>query len=101
MRRNEQKAQRMKEKRSAEDRAYELDDDIMINGVVPFIDVSLEGVKKARSLLTRTATITVDDNQRHRAIGCVVCDEFIIGTEEKCSISRDQLHTRAQGQTWC
>jgi len=52
MRRNEQKAQRMKEKRSAEDRAYELDDDIMINGVVPFIDVSLEGVKKARSLLT-------------------------------------------------
>jgi hypothetical protein len=70
----------------------------MINGVVPFIDVSLEGVKKARTLLTRTAIVVDDDhddndtpNQRHRAIGCVVCDEFIIGTEEQCSITRDQL----------
>eukprot|EP00975_Prorocentrum_lima_P032231 6769464-Prorocentrum_lima.AAC.1 len=41
-RRNEQNAQRMKEKRDTEDLAYESDDDIMINGVVPYIDISLE-----------------------------------------------------------
>eukprot|EP00985_Skeletonema_marinoi_P016300 scaffold8724_cov77-Skeletonema_marinoi.AAC.1 len=79
--RKEQNAQRMKKKRDAEDLAYENDDDIMINGVVPYIDVSLEGVKKARSLLTRTAILLEDyedddapnntpNNQRHRAIGC-------------------------------
>eukprot|EP00984_Skeletonema_dohrnii_P000278 scaffold90_cov83-Skeletonema_dohrnii-CCMP3373.AAC.2 len=79
-RRNQQNAQRMKEKRDAEDLAYESDDDILINGVVPYIDISLEGVKKARSLLTRTAILednNEDDdapnsntpkNQRHRAI---------------------------------
>eukprot|EP00984_Skeletonema_dohrnii_P031192 scaffold23369_cov109-Skeletonema_dohrnii-CCMP3373.AAC.1 len=78
-RRNEQNAQHMKEKRDEEDLAYEIDDDIMIDGVVPYIDISLEGVKKARSLLTRTDPILEDNeddgapsntpkNQRHRAI---------------------------------
>eukprot|EP00985_Skeletonema_marinoi_P024567 scaffold17165_cov124-Skeletonema_marinoi.AAC.1 len=56
--------------------------------------------KKARSLLTRTAILLEDNedddapnnntpkNQRHRAIGCAVCDEFIIGTEQLCRMSQ-------------
>jgi len=78
---------------AAEERAYEEDDVFFHHGKIPFIDVSLEGVKKARSLLTRTAILDDDENtqQRHRAIGCVVCDEFIIGTEEQCNITKDQL----------
>jgi ribosomal protein L34E len=67
-------------------------DDIFLNGKIPYIDVSLEGVTKARTLLTRTKIVDDDDKQqRHRAIGCVVCDEFIIGTEEQCNITKDQL----------
>jgi hypothetical protein len=91
MARRKQGRDRYRDIRAAEEEAFDVDD-IFLNGKIPYIDVSLEGVTKARTLLTRTKIVDDDDKQqRHRAIGCVVCDEFIIGTEEQCNITKDQL----------
>jgi len=91
MARRQQGRDRYRDIRAAEEEAFDVDD-IFLNGKIPYIDVSLEGVTKARTLLTRTKIVDDDDKQqRHRAIGCVVCDEFIIGTEEQCNITKDQL----------
>ena len=49
----------------------------------------LEGARKARELLLRTARRDASGN--HQAIGCTVCDEFIIGTEELCCITKERL----------
>lgn len=74
--------------------AYCEDDDIFINGEVPYIEVNLDGANKARELLLRTNTKNGDScncDGCHRAIGCSVCDEFIIGTEELCWITKEEL----------
>jgi hypothetical protein len=62
--------------------------DTLQNDDVPYIEVSLDGVEEARRLLLRT---DIDNSGNHRAIGCTVCDEFIIGTEEECWITKDEL----------
>ena len=72
--RRQQGRDRYQDIRAGEEEAFDVDD-IFLNGKIPFIDVSLEGVTKARTLLTRTKIVDDDDKQqRHRAIGCVVCD---------------------------
>ena len=65
------------------------DDDFFIGGEIPFIEVSQKGAKRAQELLLRTAT--GDDGQYHRALGCVVCDEHIIGVEDVHYITKNQL----------
>eukprot|EP00986_Skeletonema_menzelii_P016993 scaffold16882_cov138-Skeletonema_menzelii.AAC.1 len=75
-------------KRKAENDAYH-EEDIFINDEIPDIDVCLEGARKARELLLRTARRDASGN--HQAIGCTVCDEFIIGTEELCCITKERL----------
>ncbi len=77
--------------KKAEHYAYSEDDDIFINGEVPYIEVNLDGANKARELLLRTNTKNCNCDDRHRAIGCSVCDQFIIGTEELCWITKEEL----------
>ena len=80
--------------KKAEEDAFR-EDDILHDDDVPYIQVSLDGMEKARELLlrTRTGAESDGDNHRHthRAVGCTVCDEFIIGTEEECLISKGVL----------
>ena len=80
--------------KKAEEDAFR-EDDFLHDDDVPYIQVSLDGMEKARELLlrTRTGTDCGSDNHRrtHRAVGCTVCDEFIIGTEEECRINKGVL----------
>eukprot|EP00985_Skeletonema_marinoi_P017105 scaffold9319_cov192-Skeletonema_marinoi.AAC.1 len=76
-RRNEQNAQNMKEQRESETPEKR--------------QVRKEQNAQRMKEQRESETPEKRQNQRHRAIGCVVCDEFIIGTEQLCSISRDQL----------
>ena len=80
--------------KKAEEDAFR-EGDILHDDDVPYIQVSLDGTEKARELLlrTRTGAECDGDNHRHthRAVGCTVCDEFIIGTEEECRISKGVL----------
>ena len=83
-----------KANKKVENYAYCEDDDIFINGEVPYIEVNLDGANKARELLLRTRTRNGDScncDDCHRAIGCSVCDQFIIGTEELCWITKEEL----------
>ena len=73
-------------KRKAEDDVYH-EEDKLINDEIPDIEVCLEGAKEARNYLLRTD----DGSGQHKALGCTVCDEFIIGTEERCYVPKDRI----------
>ena len=83
-------AQRTREareaKRKAEEEAYH-EEDTFINDEIPDIEVSLEGVKEALEYLLRTD----DGSGQHQAVGCTICDEFIIGTEDLCCLSKQRI----------
>ena len=71
------------------------DEDFFIGGEVPFIEVSQKGTKRAQELLLRTAVDMADggdsEHQYHRALGCVVCDEHIIGVEDVHYVTKNHL----------
>ena len=83
-------AQRTREareaKRKAEEEAYH-EEDTFINDEIPDIEVSLEGVKEALEYLLRTD----DGSGQHQAVGCTICDEFIIGTEDLCCVPKERI----------
>ena len=60
------------------------------NKGVPDIQVSID-VPKKRAIDCLLRTAIDNDHLRHQANVCVICDEVIIGTEEVCSIEKEQI----------
>ncbi len=46
-------------------------------------------IKDAKKFLHRTQD--PENSHRHRSIVCITCDQFIIGTEQICELTKDQI----------
>ena len=53
------------------------------------VDSVQYSIKKAKKFLQRTQD--PKNHHRHRTIVCIICDQFIIGTEGICKFTKDQI----------
>ena len=60
----------------------------------------LEVDEKVESALKHLILRTLNGDGSHSMPVCVVCDQFIIGVEEACSISKEILQKNNQRRSW-